>query len=56
MADLDLIPVSEFPDDEHAICPCGGLMSFNAKTGQLECDDCLTAADDAAVILAEVRS
>lgn len=45
---------SGWPADEHAFCPCGGLMSFNPETGQLECDDCLTTVDDAAAIVAEV--
>lgn len=45
---------SQDHSDEHAFCPCGGLMAFNADTGLLECADCRTAADDAAVILATV--
>lgn len=30
--------------DEHAHCVCGGLMSYNADTGTLVCDDCRTDA------------
>ena len=48
---------STWPDNEHALCGyCGALMSFNAATGRLECADCLTSADDAAAIVAEVMS
>ena len=50
----ELVFRSEMPDDDHAFCPCGALMCFNAGTGRLECDDCQTAADDAAVIVAGV--
>ncbi|WP_045740977.1 hypothetical protein [Actinoplanes rectilineatus] len=59
---MDAVPELTFrsgwPDDEHAFCPCGSPvpMSFNAATGRLECDDCLTAAVDAAAIVAEVAS
>ncbi|MEU4558463.1 hypothetical protein AB0F72_08735 [Actinoplanes sp. NPDC023936] len=41
----ELVFRSAMPDDEHAFCPCGALMTFNADTGQLECDDCLTDAE-----------
>jgi len=44
---------STWPPDEHAFCPCGGLMSPD-NTGLLVCADCQTAADDAALIVAEV--
>lgn len=45
---------SEWPDDEHAFCWCGGLMSPNS-VGQLVCDDnCGTVAEDAAQIVDEV--
>ena len=56
MTALELSPRSQWPNDEHAFCPCGGLMCFDADTGLLVCDDCRTAADDAAVIVAEVMS
>jgi hypothetical protein len=42
---------STWPDDEHAFCDCGALMSFNASTGQLECGDCPAASVDATVIV-----
>jgi hypothetical protein len=43
-------PRSSWPDDEHALCPppCGGLMVFNAATGDLRCDECGLRAVDAA--------
>lgn len=44
---------SAWPQDEHASCPCGGFMSPD-NTGLLVCADCRTAADDAALIVAEV--
>ncbi len=45
---------STWPQDEHAFCPtCDGLMSPD-NTAQLVCADCETAADDAALIVAEV--
>lgn len=46
---------STWPDDEHAFCGCGGLMSPD-NTGLLVCADCRTAADDAALIVAEVTA
>jgi hypothetical protein len=41
----ELVFQSAMPDDDHAFCDCGSLMSFNAATGRLECDDCLTDAE-----------
>ena len=46
MNDVELVPAPAFPD-EHPMCPCDSPtpMSFNADTGQVECHDCLTAAE-----------
>ena len=46
---------STWPPDAHAFCPppCGGLMSPD-NTGTLVCAGCGTAADDAALNVAEV--
>ncbi|AEV86874.1 hypothetical protein ACWT_5856 [Actinoplanes sp. SE50] len=53
--DLELSAPSTWPQDEHAFCGCGRLMRRD-DAGRLVCDDCETAADDAAVIVAEVMS
>lgn len=42
---VELAPVDRDPAcDEHAHCPCGGLMSFDSATGDLACDDCRVRA------------
>ena len=48
---LELVAWSEVSPDEHAVCPCGGLMAFDAATGLLRCGDCRTGAIDAATLI-----
>lgn len=57
-AALRLAPVSEHPDDEHAICPppCGGLMSFDATSGHLICDDCNQRTDHGGTVTGGVMT
>jgi hypothetical protein len=40
-------PPSTWPDDEHAFCPCGLVMSRD-NTGTLVCEGCRVVAEDAA--------
>ena len=53
---LELVPVSQFPADEHAICPFDDLvMAVDADRGDLLCPECGCTAVDAAAHLAEVN-